>query len=70
MSIEIVSEEEAEKADAVMVIRVKDAKRVASGSVITQCSLCHEDVWLAPTSPVKPRKVCVDCVLTGVANVN
>jgi formylmethanofuran dehydrogenase subunit E len=67
MPVEVIKDPKAEAADVDMVvcIRVIDKpltpEMAAKGVVTDDCSECGEKVWVAPTSPSEPKRVCSQC---------
>ena len=60
-SITVVTPEEAEQCDLVVCMRVSEARLIAPGSTQQACHDCGHPIWVAPTSPAAPIKVCVHC---------
>ena len=58
-----------ERADYVVCSRVIDAigeRRVANSRQVLCAAGCFHLIWVAPSSPLKPPKVCVQCA-TSIA---
>lgn len=55
--IKVVTPEEAEKCDFV----VCGDKAAVAGAYEAKCSKCSAKVFVAPSSPVKPPKICLSC---------
>jgi acetyl-CoA carboxylase beta subunit len=61
-NIQVVSQEEAEKADVVICMRVdQTTKHRFDDNVFTKCAQCKADIYHRPHAPVAPMKVCVRC---------
>lgn len=64
MPMKVVGNPEVDAADVDFVVchRVIDLPIPATeGATIEHCTKCGERVWIAPTSPKKPPKVCFPC---------
>lgn len=59
--IKIVSPAEAETVDAVVCMPVAETKLVMKNSHRTNCAWCGVEIWVAPSSPSKPMKICLFC---------
>lgn len=55
------------KAEAVICIRVADARLVAEGSHREKCMVCAQEVWVSASSPVEKPKVCNVCIVGMMA---
>lgn len=58
----VVSEEDAENADAYFCVR-KGAPTPFTDNVEGECSLCGHTVIHRPHGPTKPRKICIECAI-------
>ncbi len=64
MPVEIIKNPKTEAAnvDMVICIRVFDSPTAKGpGTVIADCAECGEKVWVAPSSPTGPKRVCSQC---------
>ncbi len=61
LPIQIVSTEEAEKADMVVCCRVGTPSDFTDNEFGT-CSDCGHAIFFRPYMPKKPRKICVECL--------
>lgn len=59
--VTVVSAEEAEKCEYVICAPADGRPRVP-GSITVQCCKCGVSCWLAPSTPVKPAKICYNCM--------
>ena len=62
--VPIVSDEEAEKADAV-VCGFPDTPTPWTDNVHTTCAICSTPVIHRPTAPKRPMKICVECAIAS-----
>lgn len=62
IDVSIVSDEEAEQADAVACMR-KGAFSPFTDNLEAQCSACGETVIHRPHVPMKPPKICLECAV-------
>jgi formylmethanofuran dehydrogenase subunit E len=66
--VKIVTDEEAEKAEVIVVVRATVPLMMADNLTGT-CSVCGEEVQFRPHAPKTPKRVCLDCVLDGALDV-
>jgi len=64
--IKILSPEECEQASFVVCARVGHGVKVP-GHIEIECSDCAAPIMLAPSSPVKPPKICIPCMMKRAA---
>ena len=67
MPIEIVSEEEAEKADFVVCVRANQ-KTPFDDNETGVCSKCGEAVQFRPHAPKTPPRLCMECYFRSQAH--
>lgn len=60
--IKVVSPEEAEACDFVVLAKVGEGYGVP-GWMEVPCSVCGTACMLAPSSPAKPPKICIPCMV-------
>lgn len=59
---------EANEADMVVCHRITDIEMpMAIHAAIGYCRDCKQRVWVAPSSPTKPPKVCIHCAKIAIA---
>lgn len=70
IEIEVVSEEEAEKATFVVCGDADQGPYPWDDNVETTCALCGKDVVHRPSAPKAPMKICIQCMMdsTGPGN--
>jgi len=62
VEIKVISEAEAEKADYVVCSRVCDGGfPVMPNSYKARCFSCDTEVWVSPSAPLTPPRVCFVC---------
>lgn len=62
MSIEIVGNEEAERAQAVVCVRDYGQKFPWDDNEKGVCSICEHPIVFRPHAPKTPPKICVECL--------
>jgi hypothetical protein len=53
---------EKELVDCVVCMPVTQLPKSHVPAHVENCDMCHEDIWVAETSPKNPVKICVFCV--------
>ncbi len=65
MPVEIIKDPKTEAANVDMVVCIRVADKPLTpemkGVTADHCSECGEEVWVAPTSPTQPKRVCAQC---------
>jgi len=60
-TVEVVSDEECERANYVVCALVRDEPSPVPNSYQTSCCECFRLIWVSPYSPLTPPKVCIEC---------
>lgn len=61
--LKVVSEEEAETADAVVCLRKADDPGYFQDNLTGTCNDCGAEVVFRPTAPKAPIRICVQCAM-------
>lgn len=65
MELRIVTGAEAEEAACVVCMLAADTGIVARGSHQESCPHCERPIWVAPSSPKGPPRICLHCFAAG-----
>lgn len=65
-TIKVVEPDQLGEADALVCMRVSDLPIPPVPSELGSCGACAERIWVSFTSPKKPRRLCIPCVVADI----